>query len=413
MKYDLVFEGGGAKGMVFVGALQELFKDNSHTTGRLLGTSAGAITAALLAAGYTPEEMLTALGEKDSRGKPIFESFLGDPAPFDSEAVRSSALRRLLGELNLPFVPDFVEEKVDDWIASRLAENTVGRRLFSFVERGGWYSADPFVAWLQRMMDTGQVNGTPRKFSALTLEEFYAATKSEMTLVAADTNGSCMLLLNHRTAPDCPVVWAVRMSMSIPFLWQEVEWQRGWGPYYAWSADAERLVENDITGHAIVDGGLLSNFPIALFLADSPDVRAVVGLTQTDNILGLLIDEAVPVPKPAAPGGSRGITVGEMRTVQRLRRLVNTATGAHDNMAIAVFAKHVVRLPAAGYGTTEFDMSDPQRDALVEAGRKAMRTFLAQQPVPERVRGIAPPRFSASDAVRSVANLAAGAILQR
>jgi len=58
---DLVFEGGGAKGAVFVGALDVLFGEYGHTHGRLLGTSAGAITAVLLAAGYTVTEMLEAL----------------------------------------------------------------------------------------------------------------------------------------------------------------------------------------------------------------------------------------------------------------------------------------------------------------------------------------------------------------
>ena len=43
MKYDLVFEGGGAKGMVFAGALDELFKSGFYLPRRLLGTSAGAI----------------------------------------------------------------------------------------------------------------------------------------------------------------------------------------------------------------------------------------------------------------------------------------------------------------------------------------------------------------------------------
>jgi len=410
---DLVFEGGGAKGMVFVGALQELFNGNSHTPGRLLGTSAGAITAALLAAGYTPEEMLTALGEKDSQGKPVFKSFLGDPATFDQETVHRSAFRRLLAELNLPFVPDFVEDKVDDWITRQLAESAVGRHFFSFVERGGWYSADPFVAWMQRMLDTGLFNGHPRQFSALTLEEFYTATKAEVTLVAADTTDSRMLLLNHRTAPGCPVVWAVRMSMSIPFFWQEVEWRKEWGPYAAWDAEHERLVDNDITGHVIVDGGLLSNFPIALLMADSPDVAAVMGSAQSKNILGLLIDEAIPVTKRSAGGETRGIAIGGMRTVQRLQRLIDTATGAHDNMAIAVFAKHVVRLPAGGYRTTQFDMTDAERDALVDAGREALRSFLARQPAPRGARGAAAADFSASKAAQSLANQAAATILQR
>jgi len=41
MQYDLVFEGGGAKGSVFVGALQEFFA-REHTARRFIRTSAGA-----------------------------------------------------------------------------------------------------------------------------------------------------------------------------------------------------------------------------------------------------------------------------------------------------------------------------------------------------------------------------------
>ena len=75
--FDLVFEGGGAKGSVFVGAL-EVFFAAGHKTGRLVGTSAGAITAALLAAGYTPAEMLAAVTEQRN-GKPRFAEFMDQP----------------------------------------------------------------------------------------------------------------------------------------------------------------------------------------------------------------------------------------------------------------------------------------------------------------------------------------------
>ena len=47
MQYDLVFEGGGAKGIALAGAYEELARQG-HTHGRLLGTSAGAITAAAM-----------------------------------------------------------------------------------------------------------------------------------------------------------------------------------------------------------------------------------------------------------------------------------------------------------------------------------------------------------------------------
>ena len=69
---DLIFEGGGAKGMVFPGALEVLFEEHGHSHARLLGTSAGAITAVSLAAGYAPDEMLESLAEQDEEGDPVF-----------------------------------------------------------------------------------------------------------------------------------------------------------------------------------------------------------------------------------------------------------------------------------------------------------------------------------------------------
>jgi NTE family protein len=409
---DLVFEGGGAKGMVFTGALEVLFTEQGHSHARLLGTSAGAITAVSLAAGYTPDEMLEALSEKDAAGKPVFTSFLGMPAPFDREAVRKSSIRKLLADLNLPMVPDFVENKMDDWIAEELATNEAGRHFFSFMERGGWFSADPFVTWLERKMDQPRPDGQPRGYSKMTLKEFHAATGAELTLVAADTSWARMLLLNHRTAPDCPLVWAARMSMSVPLLWQEVEWLEKWGVYHTWNPDTQCLESNDVTGHSIVDGGLLSNFPIALFLADRDDVAAVVGPPHAKNVLGLLIDESLPVPnRPPRTAAGGGLGLVDLRVVQHLHQLINTATGAHDNMAIAAFARHVVRLPAGGYGTTQFDMTDAEREALLSAGREAMRAFLGQQTVLEvATEG---PEFAVGSAEMALANEAALTVLQR
>jgi len=411
---DLVFEGGGAKGMVFIGALDVLFEGAGHTHGRLLGTSAGAITALALAAGYTIPELNVALTETDANGKPIFMSFLGNPPPFDADAVRRSEIRRLLTELNMPFVPDFAENRLDDWLASQLAKNEWGRHLFSFVERGGWYSADPFVAWATRKMDEGTANGRPRQFGKLTLKEFFEQTQAELTLVAADTTWSRVLWLNHRTAPDCPAVWAARMSMSVPLLWQEVEWKKEWGPYHTWNPTTQQLEPNDMEGHLIVDGGLLSNFPISLFMADRPDVTAVVGPPRAKNVLGLLIDESLPVadrpPRPSDTSSGPGGALTSLSTIHRLRRLMDTATGAHDNMAKAVFASNVVRLPAGGYGTTQFDMTDAEREALVNAGRKAMRDFLASQSVLEMAGGTEPD-FAVSDAAKAIANQAASDIL--
>ena len=61
--------------------------------------------------------------------------------------------------------------------------------------------------------------------------------------------------------------------------------------------------------------------------------------------------------------------------MQRIGGLVNTMLEAHDKSVITTFENLVVRLPAKGYGTTEFDMSDERRELLVAAGRKAMKDY--------------------------------------
>src|SRR4051794_5642773 len=53
---DLVFEGGGGKGIGLAGAYGAL-RERGVVPKRVAGTSAGAITAALVAAGYEPAEL--------------------------------------------------------------------------------------------------------------------------------------------------------------------------------------------------------------------------------------------------------------------------------------------------------------------------------------------------------------------
>ena len=180
MQYDLVFEGGGAKGMALVGAYEEL-AGQGHSFGRLLGTSAGAITAAFLAAGYGSDEMVAVLTEQDAAGHPVFASFMGEPPPFTGQEIEHGAFRRLLGGVDLTFIPGFVEDPLKDQLAGAIARTRLTRNFLALVERGGWYSAHNFLTWLRAKLDAGEVDGKPRNFSAMTLAEFYAATGVDVT----------------------------------------------------------------------------------------------------------------------------------------------------------------------------------------------------------------------------------------
>jgi len=152
--YDLIFEGGGAKGSVFVGALTA-FSEKGCQPRRLVGTSAGAITATLLAAGFTPSEMKDAINE-ELDGKPRFASFMDRPKEedFDQDIIDHSDTMKLLEDVNVPLIPGGLEERFDSLLVKALMAMPAYRQLFCFVECGGLFSGDTFLAWLKEKLSS-------------------------------------------------------------------------------------------------------------------------------------------------------------------------------------------------------------------------------------------------------------------
>lgn len=339
--------------------------------------------ATLLAAGYDSREMAEALCETQEDGQPVFLGFLETPPKLTRDAVKNSSIRALLRNTNSKLIPDFLEERLDDEIAGLLTSSPIMGRVCSFLDLGGIFAADNFLKWLEGKLDSGiypleQGNfgkGRARAFGNMTLVQYYEATGTELSLVASDTSDSRMLVLNHNTAPACPVKWAARMSMSFPLLWQEVIWQPGWGNYMG----------RDITDHTVVDGGLLSNFPIELFLSKQEQITNVMGEQNNANasVLGFLIDEMLALPNPAPAREETGrFSFADFKPVQRVINLINTMTQAHDKIAIETYEAFVIRLPAKGYSTVEFGMTDLRREALVAAGRAATRDYFNRVAAP-------------------------------
>ncbi|HND34605.1 MAG TPA: patatin-like phospholipase family protein, partial [Myxococcota bacterium] len=307
MQFDIVFEGGGAKGMAFAGALDELERQG-HSTGRLLGTSAGAITATLLAAGYDAKGLLGTLNERVGE-QSVFSTFLAVPQGFSREEVEGSVLKGLLRSLDLPLVSNATEEWLGNQLLTALGKLPISRHVFSFMERGGWYSSEPLVEWMRRKLNESRLG----VLGDCTLSEFSAATQRNLTLVASDTSNSRLLILNAQTAPELPVVQAVRMSMSIPMVWEAVVWRAEWGSYRGGA----------MAGAEIVDGGILSNFPIELFLSNQSMVRSVMGPPVGEEVLGVLIDETIAVPDAPAAEQKPSDQMSQ-RLLGRQRRLVDT-----------------------------------------------------------------------------------------
>jgi NTE family protein len=356
--YDLVFEGGGARCYAFAGALNA-FHAAGHTYRRLVGTSGGAVTALLCAAGYTPEELLAAISEKVG-GQPRFATFLDQPhaQDFSADDLEKSLTLELFKQLHLPGLP-----LLGRALLKALLVIPPYCQLFSLVECGGFFAGVKIYEWLRERLAAKGLSPD------ITFSEFAARTGADLSIVVSDTSEMELLILNHRTAPDCPVAWGARMSLSIPYLWREVVWRQEWGLYRGRAK----------AGCIMIDGGALSNFPLWLFATDPTDpfISAILGPPPAEAPnLGLFLDEELAVPD-APPPPPLAQLLGKLRTVQRIMRIVETVTVSRDKLTFEYDARAVCYLPALSYAATEFNMTDARREALVAAGRAAMRQHLS------------------------------------
>ncbi|TFB23826.1 hypothetical protein E3U55_03160 [Filobacillus milosensis] len=171
MKVDGVFSGGGIKAFAFLGALEACEKRDIKFE-RFAGTSAGALIATLLAAGYHQSEIKMLINELDTNK-------LLDPPKYAK---------------NLRFLK---------WLA-----------LYS---KMGIYRGDFIEKWINQLL---------LRKGIYTFNDL----KRELYIIGADiTNGRIALFPNDLESyygvdlNDFPLAKAVRISISIPYFFQPVQ----------------------------------------------------------------------------------------------------------------------------------------------------------------------------------------------
>ena len=309
---DLVFEGGGVKGIGLAGAFAAL-EQQGFQHKRVAGTSAGAITAALVAAGYSAAELDEIL-------------------------------------LEVPFAR-FKDRGWEDKLP------LIGRGGSLLMELG-IYEGRFFQEWMTGLLEAKGV----KRFGHLADEDAEdLKSRYRLKVIASDVTHRRMLVLPDDAGhlgvePDeLDIAYAVRMSMSIPVFFEPV------------------IHRNPKTGgdHLIVDGGMLSNFPVWLFDCEGRD--------PVWPTFGLLLVE----PDPQLPIGHR--LAGEEHGIERgslidfVKALAATLMAAHDRMYVekATFAR-TIAIPTIGVGTTEFDISGERVRALYDSGHEAASEFLGR-----------------------------------
>jgi len=305
LQADIVLEGGGVRGIGHVGALC-VAEEQGYSWGNIAGTSAGAFVAALLAAGYSGSELHTILRDE----------------------------------------VDFRRFAQDNWL-----DGLLPIEVFHLLQRGGIHRGTYIEAFIREKL---KVKGISHFGDLVTSkdEAKQASLRYRLTVIASDISTGQMLRLPQDMQrfgldPDAlDIAQAVRMSASIPFFFLPVQRRH---------IDGRNCL--------IVDGGLLSNFPVSLFDVPGAPKRPTFGLRLVDTL---------PTPEcPWPPNATDNI-------LQISHALLQTMLTAHDRLYLDnhTFVR-TIAIPVNGISATQFDLSRDEAESLYQSGRQAARRFFA------------------------------------
>ncbi len=318
-RVDLVLEGGGVKGVGLVGALARL-EEEGYLPQHVAGTSVGAIVGSLLAAGYSAAEL------RDIMMNQLDFNRFKDLSPEGHLPLVGKPLDLLLS-LGI-YQGKQLENQMEEWLAARNV------RTFKDLRYTG----------------TGAVGKDVYRY--------------KLQVIASDLTTHQLLVLPQDAPllglnPDrLSVAHAVRMSMSVPFFFEPVRVRDRHG--------TQRLTGRSLE-HVIVDGGLLSNFPVWLFDADG---IPTFGLHLVNAFqMGGLADVIPPLDRAF---GNPAVMMASY-----VQALALTALEAHDWEYIREenFAR-TIPIPTLGIGLMDFGITRAKKQALYKAGYQAADAFL-------------------------------------
>jgi NTE family protein len=315
---NLVFQGGGVKGIAYVGVLDALERAGVlATVTRVAGTSAGAITSARVACGASAADLSDALSHTS------FRSFAdGRGGPF-LEVAR-------IFERGYGVHPGLT---IGDWLQQRIGAVT------------------------ERLTGTARPRITLGALRALAAER--GAPFRDLYVISTNLVEQRAQVLSADTTPALPVWRAVRMSLSIPFFFASVEQD---GAFWA-------------------DGAVSWNYPIDLFdgARRQPVDHGQLPTphdSSDDETIGFCMGTQAEVAALKSGWRLPPVPVHDFHsyTTSLTNFLLNESTLLHlapDDLARSVF------IDTAGVHTTQFDLTPEEAGTLVANGRASTEAFLS------------------------------------
>ena len=209
---NAVFQGVGVRAIASVGALKKL-EEHNFKFQAVAGVSGGAIVAALYAAGYTAKDMEKELLQQD------FSEFLylSDDDDFPSPTLLSP---EELNSFNL-------------WKLIKLYKK-IKKQKPSLLEKQGVYTTKKIYDWMEKLLKRKNVE----TFGSLQEE-----TGIDLKILAANVTKSKHEWFDKEKHKGTSIAQAVSCSVSIPIFFEPIT----------------------VFFDELVDGGILSTFPISVF----------------------------------------------------------------------------------------------------------------------------------------------------
>ena len=351
---SLVLSGGGAKGAAYPGAIQALEAQGKLEGIRTLsGSSAGAITAALLAAGMNASEFKALSDEMD------FISLLDSPIKKISLAQHMSGetgktIAGVLEKLKLGKLGSFVQLlsnllprlKSDAVPLERILKQESSRSVLAQLKAHPELATRPEVASIRQRLEQG--GGVTFGDLALLGRHIPPIKELNITGTGMFDGRPQMILFNASLTPDMEIARAAHISGSFPVVFSRPEEQ-----HQPFLAQGERL--------SLQDGGVMLNVPVPELI--HPETRGA-SIAEHENLILKFEEEG---GKPADRGTRKGAIADWV---------VGAPVGARSALqtrGLDAFADQIVTVPLKSErgdfsgtfsGTLNFTMSDADKQHL-------------------------------------------------
>lgn len=184
-----------------------------------------------------------------------------------------------------------------------------------------------------------------------TFHDLQKAGYDHLTIWASDVHTHQSVTFSTTATPHISVLFAIRASMSYPLYFTPVIHPQ--------------------TKHYLVDGGLLGNYPIYMY--EDYDLHHTLGIMFIGSQIASsqIAGSQTAVPQTIQP-------IEDFTSY--LTQLLSAFHVPRTRAALEKYADHTIVIPLGSFSALQFEITEKEKQQLIQAGRDAVTHFLQRKP---------------------------------